>query len=115
MRKVIVQETECKVLEFRVDQLDKQYGKVIDTVEEVVKSHNNLFTGLEMVKKDLKTWLVIGGLVYNTALALALNYLSKDSEYSEQEKRQYYDNRVQESDTIRALREEIERLKRQQK
>lgn len=106
-----MQEFDGRVVEYRVEQLEKQNDKIVGTVEKVAENNDKMFTSIELIKQNIKTYLIIGGLVYNTVLALSLHYLGNDDKYSEDEKRTYYESRVQESETIKQLREEIARLK----
>lgn len=106
-----MQEFDSRVVEYRVEQLEKQNDKIVGTVEKVAENNDKMFTSIELIKQRIGIYLVIGGLIYNTALALALHFLSNDEKYNENDKRMYYESRVQESETIKQLRDEITRLK----
>lgn len=106
-----MQEFDGRIVEYRVEQLEKQNSKIVDTVEKVAENNDKMFTSIELIKQRIGIYLVIGGLIYNTALALALHFLGNDEKYNETDKRMYYESRVQESETIKQLRDEIARLK----
>jgi len=106
-----MQEFDGRIVEYRVEQLEKQNSKIVDTVEKVAENNDKMFTSIELIKQRIGIYLIIGGLIYNTALALALHFLGNDEKYNENDKRMYYESRVQESETIKQLRDEIARLK----
>lgn len=109
-----MQEVDCKVLEYRVDQVEKQNDKMVETVNSVADKVSTIYTDQELIKQRIGWFTVIVGVVCNAAFALILHFNPPSTDtprYTEDDKRMYYDSRVQESEVVKQLREEIERLK----
>lgn len=109
---------ENRVIEYRVDQLEKTTNGIVKSVGSMGDKVNTMYTDQELIKQRIGTWTVGVGLVVNLILALIIQYFaSKDSAntYTEAEKKLYYEAKVRESEIVQELRAEIERLKKNQK
>lgn len=108
-----MQEMENKVVEYRVDQLEKTTDNIVKSVSSMGDKVNTMFTDQALTKQRLLIYMAVVGFVYNLMLAVAIPYaLSDKKEYSEEDKVEYREARVRDAETIRELREEIARLKR---
>lgn len=108
-----MQEMENKVVEYRVDQLEKTTDNIVKSVSSMGDKVNTMFTDQALTKQRLLIYMTVVGFVYNLMLAVGVPYVLKDKEeYSEKDKMKYYEARVKDTETIRELREEIARLKR---
>lgn len=111
-----MQEMENKVVEYRVDQLEKTTENIVKSVSSMGDKVNTMFTDQALTKQRLLIYMAVVGFVYNLMLAVVVPYVMSDKkEYSEKEKIEYYEARVMDTETIRELREEIARLKRGEK
>lgn len=101
------------LIEFKVDEQGKTLTKVVETMNDMVKKNNEMYLNQELSNQRIKIYTVVVGIIFNTALVLGIQFFSPDKpqQYTEEQKKVYYDTRVQESDTVKALREEIARLK----
>ena len=108
-----MQEMENKVVEYRVQQLEKTTDNIVKSVSSMGDKVNTMFTDQALTKQRLLIYMSVIGLVYNLMLAISVPYLlsDKNEEYSENDKAKYYESRVRDTETIRQLREEIARLK----
>lgn len=111
-----VQEMENKVVEYRVDQLEKTTDNIVKSVSSMGDKVNTMFTDQALTKQRLLIYMAVVGFVYNLMLAVAVPYvLSDKKEYSEKDKMEYYEARVRDSEIIMELKAEIARLKRGEK
>lgn len=111
-----MQEMENKVVEYRVDQLEKTTDNIVKSVSSMSDKVNTMFTDQALTKQRLLIYMAVVGFVYNLMLAVAVPYVMSDKkEYSENDKMKYYEARISDTETIRELREEIARLKRGEK
>lgn len=101
------------LIEFKVDEQGKTLTKVVETMNDMVKKNNEMYLNQELSNQRIKIYTVVVGIIFNTALVLGIQFFSTDKpqQSTEEQKKVYYDTRVQESDTVKALREEIARLK----
>ena len=111
-----MQEMENKVVEYRVDQLEKTTDNIVKSVSSMGDKVNTMFTDQALTKQRLLIYMAVVGFVYNLMLAVGIPYVLKDKEeYSENDKKAYYDARVRDSEIIMELRAEIARLKKGEK
>lgn len=101
------------LIEFKVDEQGKTLTKVVETMNDMVKKNNEMYLNQELSNQRIKIYTVVVGIIFNTALVFGIQFFGPDKpqQYTEEQKKVYYDTRVQESDTVKALREEIARLK----
>ena len=91
------------VLEYRVSQLEKM-------LEPLMKLVNDLERKLALLAQKMVIATVIIGAVVN---GIGVWYSANaGKEYSEPEKKTYYESRISDSDKIKELTAEIERLKK---
>lgn len=89
-------------LKHRIDKLEELVTPLLDLVNSLDKK-----VGLLAQKMVLATAIV--GVIIQ---AIGLWYSSSGDKYTEQEKIEYYEKRVKDTETINALRAEIEMLKK---
>lgn len=91
------------VLEYRVSQLEKM-------LEPLMKLVNDLERKLALLaQKMVIATIIIGAIVNGIGVWYSAN---SGKEYSEPDKKVYYESRITESDKIKELTAEIERLKK---
>lgn len=102
--------------DYKIAELAKAQDKVVEVMNDVVKKNNEMYLNQELANQRIKIYTVLVGIVFNTALVLGIHFsgLDKEKSYSEDEKIQYYNSRAEESETVKALKAEIVRLKGQQ-
>lgn len=100
-------EDDYSVLKYRVKQLE-------DLVKPLIELVNNLDKKISLLTQKM---LIATALLGTAFQGFGIWYSTSKSEdlYTENEKKLYYDMRVQESETVKALREEIERLKKERR
>lgn len=91
-------------LKYKVEQVEKLVYPLIDMVNNLDKKVSLLTQ--KIVIATAVIWIVFQG------FGLWYSNSKSETQYSENEKKIYYDMRMQESETIKGLKEEIERLKR---
>lgn len=103
------------IYEFKVDEQGKTLTKVVEAMEDMVKNNNKMYLSQELSNQRIKIYTVAVGIIFNSALVIGLQFFGTDKpkEFTEEQKKMYYDNRVQETETIKMLREEISRLKKE--
>lgn len=91
------------VLEYRVSQLEKM-------LEPLMKLVNDLERKLALLaQKMVIATVIIGAIVNGIGVWYSAN---AGKEYAEPEKKTYYESRISDSDKIKELTAEIERLKK---
>ena len=90
------------VLEYRVSQLELMLKPLMQLVNDLEKKLALL------AQKMVIATVLIGGVVNS----LGIWYSANASSFSEADKKQYYETRVSESDKIKELQAEIDRLKK---
>lgn len=90
-------------LKYKIEQIEKLVYPLIETV-------NSLDKKVSLLAQKIVIATVLIGSAFQV---FGLWYSNRDStSYNETDKKMYYDMRVQESETIKSLRDEIERLKK---
>lgn len=95
---------ENPLYEYRLDELDKGQTKVINTAGDLV-------TKVALLQQKLAMYVVGITMVLNTLIFFGEKMITP--KYTETEKKEYYDGRVKESEIVKELRLEIERLQRE--
>lgn len=86
-----------------------QIEELKNTVYPLIKTVDGLDTKVSLLsQKILIATVLIGGAFQ----VFGLWYSNKGDGHSEVDKKAYYETRIQETDTVKALRDEIERLKK---
>lgn len=92
-----------EVLKYRVEQLENMIKPLIDLVNNLDKK-----IGL-LAQKIVIATLLVGGIFQGIGVWYSAN---GGKEYSEPEKKTYYESRITDSDKIKELEATIEKLKR---
>ena len=92
-----------EVLKYRVEQLEKMIKPLIDLVNNLDKK-----IGL-LAQKIVMATLLVGGIFQGIGVWYSAN---GGKDYSEPEKKTYYESRITDSDKIKELEATIEKLKR---
>lgn len=101
--------------DYKIAELGKALDKTVETMNDVVKKNNEMYLNQELSNQRIKIYTVVVGVVFNTALVIGLQFFGADKKdkYSEDQKKEYYEVRVQESEAVKALKDEIARLKQE--
>lgn len=92
-----------EVLKYRVEQLEKMIQPLIDLVNDLDKK-----IGL-LAQKIVIATLLVGGVFQGAGVWYSVH---GGKEYSEPEKKTYYESRITDSDKIKELEATIDKLKR---
>ena len=103
------------LLEFKVDEQGKTLTKVAETMEALVKKNNEMYLKQELSDQKIKIYTIAVGIIFNTALVLGIQFFGSDKgkTYTEEQKKEYYESRVQETEVMKMLKEELTMLRKE--
>ena len=98
--------TNVGILKYRLDELEKLVKPLIDLVNNLDKKLSLLTQKILIATVLLGSAFQAGGIWYSSATA------NNDS-YTDEDRKMYYEMRVKESKTVKALKQEIARLRQE--
>lgn len=105
-----------ELIEYRLSKLEETQATTAKAVGNIADKQTEQITSFEILKTKIGVYASILAIVLSITVSVATNFINKKvNSFTSKEKAVYYDKRVAESETVKALRLEIERLKAKEK
>lgn len=103
-----------ELVEYRLDKMEENQDNTAKSVVKIAEKQTEQITSFEILKTKIGVYSSILAIVLSIVVSVATNYINKRvATYSEKEKVAYHNKRVAESDIVKQLRAEIDRLKKE--